>query len=356
MKRFFYISAFFLALTFSGQAQNTTGVRTGGAAGRNAQQQADNNTGSSELSVRAQMMNEQLTQEIGNARWVRNILREIDLTKEKNAPLYYPAQETNGMRNLFTTLFHLVNDGDIKIYKYQTDYESFEDDNLMTFKEMLDNFDIYYDEIPAGGGRGARYVVNSSDIPQVERFFVKEAWYFDQNSSMYDVKTLAICPIANRYMNTGEVFPQPVFWVKYEDIRPHIANNRIMTSSINNAKIYTMDDFFRRRMYEGEIIQTENLLNLPLTALFESDEEVLAEQLRIEEQLRSFNDSLWIKPDTTAVKLSKKEARKSNATSSSSHTSTAKEKAPKEKTPKQPAAKTEKASTTKSAPARSIRR
>ena len=355
MKRFIYIGAFFVALTLFAQAQNNTGVRTGSAANRNAQQQAGVNTGSTDLSVRAQMMNGQLTQEIGNARWIRNILRELDLEKEKNAPLYYPAQEMNGMKNLFTTLFHLLNDGKIKVYRYQTDYESFEDDNLLTFKEMLDNFDVYYDEIPAGGGRPARYVVNSSDIPQVNKIFIKEAWYFDQNNSMYDVKTLAICPIANRYMNSGEVLPQPVFWVKYEDIRPYIVNSRIMTSSVNNAKIYTMDDFFRRRMYDGEIIQTENLMNLPLTALFDTDEELLAEQQRIEEQLRTFNDSLWIKPDTTAVVLSKKEARKVTSSRGSSGVSASKEKAPKEKAPRQQTAKTEGAAT-KSAPTRSIRR
>ena len=356
MKRFLYIGAFLMALTLFAQAQNTTGVRAGSGANRNAQQQTDANAGSTELSVRAQAMNEQLTQEIGNARWVRNILRELDLTKEKNAPLYYPVQEMNGMKNLFTTLFHLVNEGKINVYKYQTDYESFEDDNLITFKEMLDNFDIYYDEIPAGGGRPARYVVNASDIPLVDKIFIKEAWYFNQSNSMYDVKTLAICPIANRYMNSGEVFPQPVFWVKYEDIRPYIVNSRIMTSNINNAKIYTMDDFFRRRMYDGEIIQTENLMNLPLAALFDTDEEVLAEQQRIEEQLRSFNDSLWIKPDTTAVILSKKEARKNTSTRSSSSVSTPKEKTSQEKAPKQQPVKTEKAAASKSAPTRSIRR
>ena len=350
MKRFYYISAFFMTLALFAQAQNTTGVRAGSGANRNAQQQAGVNTGLPGLTVRSQMMNEQLTQEIGNARWIRNIMRELDLTKEKNAPLYYPVQEMNGMKNLFTSLFQLVSEDKIKIYGYQADYDSFEDDNIMTFKEMLNKFNIYYDEIPPGGGRPASFAVNSSDIPsrEVNRYFVKEAYYFDQNNSQYDVKTLALCPIANITMDSGEEVPQPMFWVKYEDIRPYIVNNRIMTSSINNAKIYTMDDFFRRRMYDGEIIQTENLLNLPLMALFETDEEVFAEQERIEEQLRSFNDSLWIKPDTTAVVSAKKETRKV----ASARVSTPK--SPKEKAPKSQPVKTESAA--KSVPTRSIRR
>ena len=364
MKRFFYIGAFFLALTWFAQAQqNTTGARVS-RVDRNTQQQAAANTGLPALSVRAQRMNDQLTQETGNARWVRNILRELDLTKEKNAPLYYPVQETNGMKNLFTTMFQLLSEGKIKVYGYQADYESFEDDNILPFKAMLDKFNIYYDEIPAGGGRPASYAVNASDIPsrEVNRFYVKEAWYFDQNNSVYDVKTLAICPIALLMMESGEELSNAMFWVKYEDIRPYIVNSRIMTSSINNAKIYTIDDFFRRRMYDGEIIQTENLLNLPLAILFETDEELFAEQQRIEDQLKTFNDSLWVKPDTTAVALSKKDARKvsssrgSSAGKAASNDKTSKEKVSKEKTPKPQTEKTEKAAATKSAPTRSIRR
>ena len=360
MKRYYIgICICLTTLTAWGQVQNTA-PRTSRGGDRNAQQQANNpNAGSPELTVRAQLLNEQLTQNIGNARWVRYILRELDLTKEKNAPLYFPVKEMNGVKNLFTSLFQLLSENKIKVYKYQADYDSFEDDNIMTFKEMLDDFNILYDEIPAGGGRPAMYAVNASDIPSREavKLYVKEAWYFDQNNSLYDVKTLAICPLANITMETGEELLQGMFWVKYEDIRPYIKNNPIMTSNINNAKIYTIDDFFRRRMYDGEIIQTENLMNLPLTRLFETDEELLAEQQRIEQQLKSFNDSLWIQPDTTAVVISKKESRKAGSTRGSSSASTLKEKEPaKEKAPKQPAEETEKAAATKSSPTRSIRR
>jgi len=357
MKRY-YISLFFIALTLFVQAQNTPATRTSRGADRNMQQPPGaDNTGLPELTVRAQLMNEQLTQETGSARWIRNILRELDLTKDKNAPLYFPVKEMNGMKNLFTSLFQLLSEGKIKVYKYQADYDSFEDDNIMSFKEMLDYFKILYEEIPAGGGRPVRYVVNASDIPSREasKLYVKEAWYFDQNNSIYDVKTLAICPLVYITLETGEEMTSGMFWVKYEDIRPYIKNNPIMTSNINNAKIYTMDDFFRRRMYDGEIIQTENLMNLPLARLFDTDEELLAEQQRIEEQLKSFNDSLWIHADTTAVVLSKREARKAGSarSSSSSTVKQPKEKAP-AKQPKAPPAEKEK--TTKTAPTRSIRR
>lgn len=268
------------------------------------------------------------------------------------------------MKNLFTTLFQLVSEDKVRVYKYLPDgSESFEENNLLSFKDMLDNFGIFYEEVPAGGGQPARFVINESDIPsrEVRSLLIKEAWYFDQNSSIYDVKTLAICPIAFTFSDVGEQ-RQPMFWVEYEAIRPYVKNNYIMTSNINNAKTYTIDDFFRRRMFDGEIVKTENFLNLALREYCPTPDSMLAEQQRIEHQLKSFNDSLWIPADTTVV-LSRKDAKKTlrsstargsgkgeGASPDKNKTSSAK----KESAPKQPKPSTEKA--TQSTPTRSIRR
>jgi gliding motility associated protien GldN len=352
MKRFYFCSIL-IALTIMVQAQNTRPTVTRGS--DRAAQQAENTT--TELSVRAQIMNEQLTQEVGNARWIRNIIRELDLTKEKNAPLYYPVQELNGRKNLFTSIFHLISEDKIHVYEYLMDYESFEDEHILSYKTMLDKFHVFYETVPAGGGRPVRYIVNSSDIPskEVDKMYVKEAWYFDQHNSIYDVKTLAICPLARFTMETGEEITQGMFWVKYEDIRPYIQNSPIMTSNVNNAMTYTMDDYFRRRMYDGDIIQTENLMNLPLNKLFETDEAIVAEQQRIEGELVAFEKALWFEPDSTTIAnaATKKAPAKSKGTTK---TTTPKVKA--EKAPKQPKASAPKASSgsSGSSATRSIRR
>jgi len=356
MKRFIYILTVIFAITEfvpTVSAQNPRIARSSTDRNRQ-QQQTENTSNASELSVRAQILNEQLTQNVGNARWMRVIMRELDLTKEKNAPLYYPVQELNGSVNLFTRIFQLISEGKIKVYKYQDGYESFEEDNELVFKDMLDNFNIYYEEVPASGNKPARYVINASDIPsaEVKSLYIKEAWYFDQNNSVYDVKTIAICPRAYILSDIGEQ-RMPMFWVKYEDIRPYLTGNYIMTSNMNNAKTFTTDDFFRRRMYDGEIIKTENLMNLALQQYCPTPDSLQAEQQRIENQLRAFNDSLWIQPDTSTV-LSKKEQKKlEKSTRKSNRDSgvTADNRTAKASTDKAAKPKAE-----KSAPSRSIRR
>jgi hypothetical protein len=106
-----------------------------------------------QLTVRAQDMNERLTQEIGNARWMRIIYREIDLTKEQNAPLYYPLRPVNGNANFFSTIFQALSENKVDAYEYLGDYEDFSDEYKINFnKELLDRFYIFYEEVP--GARG----------------------------------------------------------------------------------------------------------------------------------------------------------------------------------------------------------
>ena len=119
-------------------------------------------TGLPELTVRAQDMNERLTQEIGNARWMRIIYRQVDLMKEQNAPLYYPTRPMNGQMNLFSVIFQLLGENKIKAYEYLDGYEEFDEAHLINFKDLLDRFYILYEEIPGRAGEEPTFVINIS--------------------------------------------------------------------------------------------------------------------------------------------------------------------------------------------------
>ena len=316
------------------------------------ERQEQKESGLPDLTVRAQELNERLTQEIGNARWQRVIYRQVDLMKEANAPLYYPTRPMNGQQNLFSTIFQLLGDGKIKAYEYLDGYEEFSDDHLIHFKDMLDRFYILYEEVPGRAGEEPTFVINESDVPSadVRSYYVKEAWYFDQNTSAFDVKILAICPILSSTGDMGET-TMPMFWLPYENVRPYISNAYIMTSNLNNAATFTMDDYFRRRMFEGEIIKTQNLLNQPLQAYCPTPDSLHNEQARIEGQLTGFEQSLWYQPDTTQVagaeqaKAVKKSAKKAGRANQPA----AKEVKAKAATTKAPKAQ-------KAAPVRSVRK
>jgi gliding motility associated protien GldN len=354
MKRFCFllIGIGTMLATVAMQAQEERRAPRAGRGTEQRRQTNENKSGLPELTVRAQNMNQLLSRDIGNARWMRVIYRRLDMLNEKNAPLYYPVAPMNGMMNLFTTIFQLAGDGKLPIYQYLDGYEIFDDAHKANFKDVLDRFEILYERVP--GNAQERFVINESDVPseEVKSFYVKEAWYFDQNNSVYDVKILAICPIITRMMDIGDQ-TTPMFWVPYEEIRPYVANNYIMTSNVNNAKTFTVDDYFRRRMFDGEIIKTENLLNLPLQAYCPTPDSLKREQEKIESELLAFEKALWYQPDTTQVAATGKKAAKRSTRKSNAKPEKKEKEKEKEKETKNSAAAPK---AEKSAPTRSVRR
>ena len=111
MKRFYSIitlvAALFAGMPLQAQETGTQTPRKGPRASRGERIEKQENNGLPELTVRAQDMNDRLTQELGNARWMRVIYREVDLTKAQNAPLYYPVHPMNGQMNLFSIIGEL---------------------------------------------------------------------------------------------------------------------------------------------------------------------------------------------------------------------------------------------------------
>lgn len=252
------------------------------------------------LTLRAQIMNQSQTQDIGNAPWIREIYRFIDLEKEKNASLYYPVKPIGDRMNLFSMIFKHMLDGSIDVYEYQLDgSEDFSDKYKKSAEDILKSFEIMY-SIENG-----KYIVEDVDIPnnEVLGYFVKEAWYFDKSNSVVDIKTIAICPVLIRQDDFGaESTRYPMFWVPYESVRPYAAQMPIMLSSLNNASTQTINDFFIKHNFDGEIYKTTNVRNLSLAQMFPSDTLVKKEQKKIENQLEQFKNNLWVYNDSIGVK------------------------------------------------------
>jgi len=268
---------------------------------RRQQQQNQQGTdpASRQLTTRAQIMNQSQTQEIGNAPWVREIYRFLDLQKEKNAALYYPVRPMGDRMNLFTMLFKRMLDGSIDVYEYQLDgSEDFSDKFKRNPEDILKSFEIMYTL------ENGRLIVDDIDIPsnEVLGYYIKEAWYFDKNNSVVDIKTLAICPVMIRQDDFGaDNTRYPMFWVPYENIRPYASQMPIMVSSLNNASTQTINDFFIKHNFDGEIYKTTNVRNLSLAQMFPNDSLIKKEQKKIETQLEDFQNNLWVYSDSIAV-------------------------------------------------------
>ena len=264
--------------------------------------------------------------------WKRDIYRTLDMTKEKNAALYYPVEPLGDRVNLFTLIIRLVADGKVPAYEYRSDgNELFTEDNKYKVTDMLDKFYIYYEE------KDGKLTIADSDIPsgEVLSYFIKESSFYDQRTATYTTRVTAICPVLHRSGDFGsEVTKYPMFWLNYDEVSPYLGMTPLMTSSYNNVSNMSIDDYFVRSLYEGDIYKTANLQNKLLAQYCPNDTAMKAEQQRIEKELVTFENKLWgiEEPDTTTAVATEKKAEKKSVSRRPAARTTTKAKADKQET------------------------
>ncbi|KGN98328.1 hypothetical protein HQ36_02620 [Porphyromonas gingivicanis] len=246
------------------------------------------------LSVRAQEFNKRLKNNSDNAPWKRIIYRELNLDSAANTALYYPPRPTQEEQNLFSTIFKLLAKGAVKAYDYVDGYEIFDAQHELKFGEFLDRFGIIYTE-NSGAQESERYTIAPADIPSdlVKSYFIKEEYYFDPIRGTIDTRVLALCPILYDTGELEETLRLPLFWITYESLRPYLSTLPVMLSDVNNAMQSTMDNYFRMRLYKGEIYKTRNRLGRALVQYCPTPDSLQKERMRIEAELTSFEKALW---------------------------------------------------------------
>lgn len=280
--------------------------------------------------------------------WKRDIYRILDLTKEANAALYYPVEPLGDRVNLFTLVLRLVVDGKVPAYEYRSDgNELFTEENKYKVKDLLEKFYIYYEE------KDGHITVSDADIPsgEVLSYFIKESSYYDQRTATTGTKVTAICPVQHRAGDYGDsdsaaVTKFPMFWLNYDEVSAYFGMTPVMTSSYNNVSNMSLDDYFVKHQYEGEIYKTSNLQNKLLADEAKGDTALRMARERIEGELRGFEHNLWgtaePEPEDTTSVAATKSTRRARATRTAAKTTS------RAKTTKAPRAKQEK-TTNKSA-------
>lgn len=274
------------------------------------QQQQSQNQG---VSMRARLMFPTAIDMPEDVVWRRDIYRELDLNRDRNAGLYYPVEPIDKQLNLFTYIFKLALNGYIPVYEYRLDgNEVFTDSSRVEMKTVLDNYHIFYEQ------KDGKLRVDNSDIPsaEVKLYYLKESAYYDQANSTFRRKVLALCPVmldetdldgatsSVSAFSTGQqtldetnlkgaISRYPLFWVKYADLEPFLSRQTVMTSNLNNAATMSMEDYFTLNRYEGKIYKTNNMLGKTLAQYCPSDSALAQEQKKIEAELLAFEQNIF---------------------------------------------------------------
>ena len=228
--------------------------------------------------------------------YMREIYRQIDLSKPKNTPLYFPEDIIDGQKNLFRTIMELVVDGRIPAYEYLDGREVFTDQYKVKVGDMLDRFGIYYTPGKGSTEKNPRFQIEEADVPtgQVQNYYILEKWEFDKRSNSMRTRVEAICPVLNRAGDFGGDARYPMFWVKYDQLRPWLSQQYVFLSDDNNLPQYSLDDYFTLGMYDGEIYKTKNLRNQSMMQMYPDPDDLARAQDSIDNRLRNYGKDLWV--------------------------------------------------------------
>lgn len=228
--------------------------------------------------------------------YMRQIYRLLDLEKPANSPLYFPEDVIDGQENLFRLMFRLVTDGQVPAYEYLDGREVFTDKYKVNVGEMLDRFGIYYTPAQGSTEKNPKFAIEESDVPsgQVNGYYIIEKWEFDRRSNSMKTRVEAICPVLTRMGDFGGEAKYPMFWMKFDQLRPYLAQQYIFLDNDNNLARYSLDDYFNLGMYDGEIYKTQNLRNLSMVQMFPDEDDLKRAQDSIDNRLRSYGKEVWV--------------------------------------------------------------
>lgn len=298
-----------LAAASFAQVENGGGVRK--RTSRDRKKKTENTDGTPQVTERMQGFYEAKEPHDADLEYMRQIYRQLDLTLDANTPLYFPEDVIDGQQNLFRLILNHVVDGTIPAYEYLDGREAFTDRYLVNVPEMLDRFGIYYKT--EGSGKNARYVIEEADVPtgQVLNYYIIEKWEFDRRSNQMNTRVEAICPVLNRTGDFGGDTRYPMFWVKFDALRPFLAGQYIFLSDDNNLPQYSLDDYFNLGMYDGEIYKTRNLRNLSMNQMYPDPDDMKRAQDSIDNRLKGYGKHLWVptREEYLAQKEREEEAR-----------------------------------------------
>lgn len=228
--------------------------------------------------------------------YMREIYRQIDLSKDQNTPLYFPEDIIDGQKNLFRTILELVVSGKVPAYEYLDGREVFTDKYQLKVNDMLDRFGIYYTTGKGHSDRNPNYVIEEADVPttQVLNYYIIEKWEFDKRTHRMRTRVEAICPVLNRTGDFGGEAKYPMFWVKYDQLRPWLAQQYVFLTDDNNLPQYSLDDYFNLGMYDGEIYKTKNLRNQSMMQMYPDPDDLARAQDSIDNRLKNYGKNLWV--------------------------------------------------------------
>jgi gliding motility associated protien GldN len=199
--------------------------------------------------------------------------RIIDTREKQNLALNWP------QNNLRTLVYQAVLTGQVPAYKNNEFKDIYADTTLMRLGEYC-----HYINIPCADNPDDvcdSFVCEPVELERMVKWKIVEEWIFDKEQSRMIPRIVGLA-LMYRPIAAGIELPEtPLFWVKYDDLRPQLAQNRILNAHNERASV-SFDHFFQARLFSSyvtkypnphdyQISEMEEFADNPVAALYESE-------------------------------------------------------------------------------------
>jgi gliding motility associated protien GldN len=232
---------------------------------------------------------------------MQRVWREIDVHEKMNLPFVYKAEGDLGNERFIYILLNAIKNDSVTAF-------SSDDDRFTTplpFQEIVKGLvgtptiiqvpDLRNDPDGSKGLMRDTTIVQEFNPDKIERFWIKEDWVFDKESSRMQVRILGIAPLKTILNDDGSFRDvTPIFWVYYPDLRPIFAKHDVYNGKNFGARM-SWEELFESRMFASRIIKStvnnpnDEFINQyvkdPILALLEGD--------NMKERIFNYEQDLW---------------------------------------------------------------
>lgn len=236
-----------------------------------------------------------------DAVYMHRVWREIDVHEKMNLPFVYKAEGDLGNQRFIYILLNSIKNDSITAFAAA-------DDRFTTpigWKDIIEKLvgvprpivipDMAKDPDGSKGFMKDTVIVDEFNPDKVEKFWIKEDWVFDKESSRMHVRILGIAPLKTITNDDGSYRDvMPLFWIYYPDLRPIFAKHEVYNGRNYGARM-SWEELFESRMFASRIIKStinnpndeliKQYIKDPILALLEGD--------NIKEKIFNYEQDLW---------------------------------------------------------------
>lgn len=236
-----------------------------------------------------------------DAVYMQRVWRELDVHEKMNLPFVYKAEGDQGNQRFIYILLNAIKNDSITAF-------SADDDRFttpITFQDIVKGLvgtpkvipvpDLKNDPDGSKGLMRDTTIVDEFNPDKIERFWIKEDWVFDKESSRMHVRILGIAPVKTITDDNGNFRDvTPIFWVYYPDLRPIFAKHEVYNGKNFGARM-SWEELFESRMFASRIIKStvnnpndeyiRGYIKDPILALLEGED--------MKERIFNYEQDLW---------------------------------------------------------------